>query len=243
MLEKEEIRYYYYTKFLQSYLYDEEIYEKVRNGFFDFYVLNEEFLMILINYIELYANNEGNSDLMVKDKFYFLIDYIRYKVNYQDDEIRKYYHNIFNELIIKLNLMDKSNSYLDWIINEYVLRTDSKLGNQISLKKFKMFESFVRESVGYDFLLLTFFVDDVDEKMFDESIELLANDKFCLASLNAVIKQCPKLLSETIFKRRVKKILEYNRKNIDIKSNRSLSEKLFVIRQNSKHYKNFKKLV
>ena len=135
MLEKEEIRYYYYTKFLQSYLYDEEIYEKVRNGFFDFYVLNEEFLMILINYIELYANNEGNSDLMVKDKFYFLIDYIRYKVNYQDDEIRKYYHNIFNELIIKLNLMDKSNSYLDWIINEYVLRTDSKLGNQISLKK------------------------------------------------------------------------------------------------------------
>ena len=139
--------------------------------------------------------------------------------------------------------MDKSNSYLDWIINEYVLRTDSKLGNQISLKKFKMFESFVRESVGYDFLLLTFFVDDVDEKMFDESIELLANDKFCLASLNAVIKQCPKLLSETIFKRRVKKILEYNRKNIDIKSNRSLSEKLFVIRQNSKHYKNFKKLV
>ena len=243
MLEKEEIRYYYYTKFLQSYLYDEEIYEKVRNGFFDFYVLNEEFLMILINYIELYANNEGNSDLIVKDKFYFLIDYIRYKVNYQDDEIRKYYHNIFNELIIKLNLMDKSNSYLDWIINEYVLRTDSKLGNQISLKKFKMFESFVRESVGYDFLLLTFFVDDVDEKMFDESIELLANDKFCLASLNAVIKQCPKLLSETIFKRRVKKILEYNRKNIDIKSNRSLSEKLFVIRQNSKHYKNFKKLV
>ena len=135
--------------------------------------------------------------------------------------------------------MSSDTSNYEWVFHEITIRTDVKLGRQISYKKYKKYEEFVRKSLGYDFILLTYLSDEVDEETFDNSIESLANDEFFFASLNVIIKQCPELLQFPIFKTRVKKVIDYNRKHTDIFRDEPLETKIFIIKQNNKHYKRF----
>lgn len=240
MFDNETVRTYYYTKFLQSCLYDDDIYKGARNGSYDFYIFNSDFLAILINYIAIYVDTDyAYSDLDVKDRLYTLINYIRNNAVYQDDDTKKYYCDIFNDLVLKLNQMSSDSSNYEWVFHEITIRTDVKLGRQISYKKYKKYEEFVRRSLGYDFILLTYLSDEVDEETFDNSIESLANDEFFFASLNVIIKQCPELLQFPIFKTRVKKVIDYNRKHMDIFRDEPLETKIFIIKQNNKHYKRF----
>lgn len=240
MFEKEELKIYLYTKFLQSYLYDNEICAAVERGDYDSYVFDSSFLCVLINYIMIYANNTY-ADLDIKNNIYTLINYIRFKNHYPDADTKKYFYNIFNDLILKLNTMSNEKSKEIWVVGEFIIRKDIKPNKQISYEEYKEYEKFVKISIAYDFILLTYLSDKVDEKKFDDNIEAMANDEFFFASLNAIIKQCPELLRFPIFKRRVKKVIDYNRKHMNILRDDSLENKIFVIKQNNKYYKNLKK--
>lgn len=239
MFDNDKIKTYYYTKFLQSYLYNDNIYEAVFNSNFDNYIFDEDFLNIAFNYIEVYTEI-NYADLSVKEKLYNLISYIRNKADYDDEKTQKFYYDIYNTLILKLNRMDNNSLVEFLILNEIAMRTKIKFDNEISYHRFKQYEEFVRRSIGYDFILLTYLSDETSEETFDNNIESLVNDEFYFASLNALIEQCPELLKEITFRKRVKKVLEYNRKNIDLWSSKSIKKKIFIIKQNNKHYKKFK---
>ena len=62
MLENDEIRSYYYAKFLQCCLYDDDIYSNARKGNYDFYIFNSDFLAILINYVAIYVDMDYAND-------------------------------------------------------------------------------------------------------------------------------------------------------------------------------------
>lgn len=239
MFDNDKIRSYYYTKFLQSYLYNDNIYKAVFNGDFDNYIFDEDFLNIAFNYIEVYTEI-NYADLNVKEKLYDLISYVRNKADYDNQKTKKFYYDIYNTLILKLNQMDDNSLVEFLILNEMFIRTKIKFGRKISYHRFKHYEEFVRRSIGYDYILLTYLSDEISEEDFDANIETLVNDEFYFASLNALIEQCPELLKETTFRKRVKKVLECNRKSIDIFHSKSIKNKLFIIKQNNKHYKNFK---
>ena len=137
MFENEELKDYYYIKFLQSYLYDDDIYNNALDGGYNYYIFNEDFVAILTYYVEKYTNPKYICfDIEIKDRLYNLINYIRYNVNYYDDEVKKYYCDVFNNLIIKLNQMQQQSSY-GLILHELIIRTGIKLGDKISYNKYK----------------------------------------------------------------------------------------------------------
>ncbi len=240
VFENEDIRNYYFIKFLQSYLYDEDIYQNTKKGYYDIYIYNNDFLAILIDFIEVYLDSEYvYCDLKIKYKLYDLINCIKYESNYADEDTKKYYYEIFNDLLIRLNKMDNDISNYAWVLHEISIRKDIKLFKPMSYHRYKKYEDFVRQSLGYDFILLIYLSDEVDEKTFDDSIETLANDEFFFASLNAIVKQCPKILKYPCFKERVKKVIAYNKVNSNLFRDDTLENKIFIIKQNRKYLKNF----
>ena len=240
VFENEDIRNYYFIKFLQSYLYDDEIYQNAKKGYYDIYIYNNDFLAILINFIEVYLDSEyAYSDLSIKPKLYEIINYIRHNANYADEDTKKYYYDVFNDFLLRLNQMDNNITNYEWVLYEISIRVDIKLPKQITLNRYEKYENFVRQSLGYDFILLTYLSDEVDEKTFDDSIESLANDEFFFASLNVIVKQCPEVLAYPCFKERVKKVIAYNKANLNLFRDDALENKIFIIRQNRKYLKNF----
>ena len=241
MFENKTIIEYYYTKFLFSYLYDDEIFNNAKKSIYDFYIFNDDFLSILVSFIEMYVSRQyAYSDLSIRKRLYELISYIKYNAEYDDENVKKYYNEIFYNMIIKLNRYKESQDNYSWIIKEYQIRKDTKIGSKITLEEYEKIEKFVKKSLGYDFILLTYLSDEVDDKTFEGTLESLSNDEFCFASLNIIIKQCPEFLDIPLFNERVKKLIKYNRKNFKSLKDESLKNKVYIIRQNIKYSIKFK---
>ena len=241
MLKNEETKVYYYSKLLQSYLYNDEIYKNINQGCFDAYVFDLYFIALLIDYVETYTSLDSPyRDLTIKTRLYNLINHIRMDAKYSNMEIKKYYYDIFNDLIIKLNQTDEETNIEEWILTELVVRTEIKLKRIISYDKYYEYEDFVKRSLGYDFIFLTYLSDEINDDMFNESIELLANDEFYFASLNDLLLNCPILLSNATFTKRTKKVLEYNLNHID--NSNPLKIRTFIKKQINKHIKNLKNI-
>ena len=237
MLKNDEFKIFYYSKLLQSYLYNDEIYKKVNQGCYDLYIFDQYFIAILINFINDYILIDcPYQDLDVKPKLSELVNYIRINADYKDKDTKIKYYEIFNNLIVNLNKLNYEVTYIeDWILSELIARTEIKLKQTISYDQYYKYEEFVKKSLGYDFIYLTYLSDEIDEIAFNDNIELLANDEFYFASLNDFILNCPILLNNTTFLNRVKKILEYNHHHIE--RTNSLKTRKFIKKQIKKHIK------
>ena len=179
MLKNEETKVYYYSKLLQSYLYNDEIYKNINQGCFDAYVFDLYFIALLIDYVETYTSLDSPyRDLTIKTRLYNLINHIRMDAKYSNMEIKKYYYDIFNDLIIKLNQTDEETNIEEWILTELVVRTEIKLKRTISYDKYYEYEDFVKRSLGYDFIFLTYLSDEINDDMFNAS-----NWSFTIASV------------------------------------------------------------
>ena len=228
----EEFNEYFYSKFYQCLLYDEEIYNYSLKGKYDFYIFNSTFFEVFINLshhlIKLDVVEES-----IKDKIHSLISYIRNKAIYDDSETKKYYYDLFNKLIISLNI-NKFNDGEEFYLHEIAKRFNC-IGKKINSNDFENKKEFVKRSLGYDFIFLLYHTDEVDEETFDKSIYCLLNDEYYFASLNAILYEYPELLKNETFKRRVKKVIELNKKSSPLLLDKSFLYKIYILKNTRKY--------
>ncbi len=226
---------YFYDKFIQGILYNDLVYEDVRKGKYDFYIFNTDFILEFINLIEYYIEVKILNQYMI-DKIYTIISYIKNKATYEDENTKNYYNNIFNELILKLNIAKNTNEFLLYD-NELKKRFNSLEG----LFKFKRSNNelnrFIRESISFDFMFLIYHTDAIGEEDFGKEINELIHNEFYFASLNAILNEMPEIIQNKVFKNRVKKVIELNKKNKKMLSEKSVPNKVYILINNFKYSK------
>lgn len=228
----EKLSDYFYTKFFECILYDDEIYDNTLHGKYNFYVFDINFLAVFINILEHFINLNILEEKR-KYKIYSLMSYIRNNAIFDSIETKRYYCNIFNEFIIKLNTK-KIDGSEEFYLNEIAKRfsyNDKKLRRQTYEKK----KAFVEKSLGYDFLFLIYHLDEVDEETFESSVDSLLNDEYYFASLNAIIYEFPEILENETFKRRIKKIINLNKRNLPLLLEKKLPVKIYILKNNFKY--------
>ena len=223
---------YFYSKFYQCLMYDDEIRYQALHGDYDFYLFDQTFLEVFINLTYHFINLE-TIDETKKDILQLLISYIRDKAIFEDQETKKYFYDIFNDLIINLNIGCCEN------IEEFYLHEIAKrfncAGKKINFKEFENKKRFVMKSLGYDFLFLILHIDEIDEESFDKTLTEFINNEYYFASLNAILYEYPELLEIETFKRRVKKITQLNKKNLSSLLEKNLATKVYILKNNLKY--------
>lgn len=223
---------YFYTKFCQCLLYDDEIYHQALQGDYDFYLFNQQFLDIFIDLID-YLIEMKFIDEERKDRLYILISYIRDNAIYETIEAKKYFYEIFNDLIVNLNMECFDNSD-DYYYREIAKRFNCA-GKKISFKDFQNKKNFIKKSLGYDYIILILHLEEMDEETFDSALDDLLNSEYYFASLNAILYEHPKILENETFKRRVKKVIELNKKNLNLLLGKRLPAKVYILKNNLKY--------
>ncbi len=223
---------YFYTKFCQCLLYDDEIYHQSLQGDYDFYLFNQSFLDIFIDLID-YLIEMKFIDEERKDRLYILISYIRDNAIYETIEAKKYFYEIFNDLIVNLNMECFDNSD-DYYYREIAKRFNCA-GKKISFKDFQNKKNFIKKSLGYDYIILILHLEEMDEETFDSALDDLLNSEYYFASLNAILYEHPKILENETFKRRVKKVIELNKKNLNLLLGKRLPAKVYILKNNLKY--------
>lgn len=223
---------YFYTKFCQCLLYDDDIYHQALQGDYDFYLFNHSFLDIFIDLID-YLIEMKFIDEERKDRLYILISYIRDNAIYETIEAKKYFYEIFNDLIVNLNMECFDNSD-DYYYREIAKRFNCA-GKKISFKDFQNKKNFIKKSLGYDYIILILHLEEMDEETFDSALDDLLNSEYYFASLNAILYEHPKILENETFKRRVKKVIELNKKNLNLLLGKRLPAKVYILKNNLKY--------
>ena len=218
---------YFYTKFIQSLMYNDEIFLSALKGNFDYYIFSEEFLTILEDFM---ANLIAKNALDNKNRVYEIIAYVRKNAAFNDIDVKKRWYNFFNNLIVMLNQYPYSCS-----IGYYLFEYTKRCNKRINLQNFDQIKHLVQKSLGYDFLLLVINSDELDEETFDNSVEELINNEYYFASLNAILYEYPELLQNEIFRRRVKKVITLNKKNLSLLLKKDLPTKVYIIKNNFKY--------
>ena len=75
----------------------------------------------------------------------------------------------------------------------------------------------------------------MDEETFDSALDDIINNEYYFASLNAILYEYPKILENETFKRRVKKIIELNKKNLNLLLGKRLPTKVYILKNNFKY--------
>lgn len=223
---------YLYTKFCQCLLYDDEIYHQALQGDYDFYLFNHSFLDIFIDLTD-HLITKKIIDETRKNKLYTLISYIRDNAIYETTEAKKYFYEILNDLIVSLN-MEKFDNSDDYYCREIAKRFNCA-GKKISYKDFEDKKSFVKKSLGYDYIFLILHLEEMDEETFDSALDDIINNEYYFASLNAILYEHPKILENETFKRRVKKVIELNKKNLNLLLGKRLPTKVYILKNNFKY--------
>ena len=206
-----EIQKYFYLKFILYYLYNDEGYKKTLDGKYDFYIFDDAFLNVLSNLISFFSQN-NIFETKEKDKAYMLLSYLRDKSKFDNLEVKKCYYDFINDLIIQLNCQQKNGNDAFYII-EMLKRKFCK--KKMTIKEFQEKKKIVKKSLGYDFIFLIYHCDNIKEESFDNSIKsLLDNSEYYFASLNSIIDECPELLKDETFSRRVEKVLNLKKEQI-----------------------------
>lgn len=227
---------YFYDKLIQAFLYSDLVYEDVKKGKYDFYVLSTSFIAEFIYLIESYIDYKILDENLL-NKIYTMIAYIKENANFVDKETKSYYHEIFNELILEL-IQSKDTDTSIFFKNEQRKRLN---GLEIIVNFGKSSQEvidFLKESISFDFVFLIYHTEIVDEIEFEKEIDTLMLDEFYFASLNAILDECPEILKDEIFRRRVKKVIELNKKNIKSLRDKSIPDKVYILVNNFKYARN-----
>lgn len=227
---------YFYDKLIQAFLYSDLVYEDVKKGKYDCYILSTDFVAEFIYLIESYVDYQILDENSL-EKVYTIIAYIKEKANYVDAGAKSYYHEIFNELILSL-IRSKNNNVAIFFKNEKRKRLNG-LEKIVNFRKSSQeVIEFLKESISFDFVFLIYHTEIIDENEFEKELDSLMLDEFYFASLNAILYECPEILENEIFRKRVKKIIELNKKNIKSLADKSISNKVYILVNNIKYAKN-----
>lgn len=221
---------YYYMKFCQCLLCNKTLYDRLLKGDFDSYIFNNVFLEI---FFELITTFIDNNILKNKGWAYNIILYFRANGIYFDEISKLYYEQRFKELIIKLNgygYKENDNFYTTEIVKRF-----SYFDSKVNYRNFEQQKQFVERTLKFDFLILTYFTEIIDEQTFEDKINELVMNEYCFASLNAIISEYPEILKDETFKRRIKKLLDLNKKNLYLLQGKKITDKIYLLKNNLKY--------
>ena len=223
---------YFYSKFYQCLLYDDEICYQALHGKYDFYLFNQTFIEVFIELTYQLINLKTIDETRI-DALQYLISYIRHNAKFEDQETKKYFYDIFNDLIIKLNIGCFDN--IDDFYSHEIAKRFNCAGKKINLREFENRKKFVKKSLGYDYLFLVIHLETSSEELFNSLLDDILNNEYYFASLNAILYEYPELLEIETFKRRVKKIVEINKKNLPSLLEKKLATKIYILKNNFKY--------
>lgn len=236
-MSKEELNGYLYVKFIESYMYNDELYRKVKKGEYDSYIFNEDFIEILIDFVNDFCESEI-LDLRKRTEIYDLLLYIGQRAQFENLETKRYYIDKFNELIRKLNTLQDRN--VDSFYESQIGVRLNLAGKKITFEECERYKELVQESLGYDFIFLVNHTELVSQEDFDEQLESFVGDNYYFYSLNQLLYEKPELFNDEVFKSRLKKIIKFNRQNKFKILISDIEDKRFVLKQNSKFNRQLK---
>ena len=220
----DEYKSYLYLKLFLSIIHDDNMIDDINNKHYVNYIMDPDFVETF-NYLTIeFSKNNFLTD-EAKERIFRLISYFRFNVKYKDKEAKSYYYKMFNEMISALNCSNGENS------DEYYYLETIK---RYEIKSALRMEKFMQLS---DFYILEAFSDRLSDKTFKEEIHKLVNNKIFFLSLNAILCEYPDLLSQDIFKNRLKILLELNKGDKLLLSKNDLETKAFVLKNNFKYKK------
>lgn len=240
MTNDNDLNGYIQVKFIQFILHNDLVFEKIfKDHLFDNSILNPTFAIAFASYLKVFMEETKFINPRVKDKAYRIMAYIKENNNFTDD-IKHKINNLFNDIIIDLNVikdMDGEEYYLDEIAKRFDFRGNVTLDEE----EYEDYKSIVEESLGNDYIILSYHCDIIKENEFEESVPLFITDMYYFNSLNAILTEYPEILKNETFKKRVKKIVEANKKCEINKSNHTPLEKKFIQRNTNYFNKLLKK--
>lgn len=229
----DEYKSYLYLKLFLSIIHDDKMIDDINNKHYVNYIMDPDFVETF-NYLTIeFAKNNILTD-EAKERIFRLISYFRFNVKYKDKEAKSYYYKMFNEMISALNCSNGENSD-EYYYLETIKRYEIK--SALRMEKFMQLKDFVEYSISFDFYILEAFSDRLSDKTFKEEIHKLVNNKIFFLSLNAILCEYPDLLSQDIFKNRLKILLELNKGDKLLLSKNDLETKAFVLKNNFKYKK------
>lgn len=233
----DELIEYFNVKFILCFLYNDEMYQKVLDGNYDQQILNYGFLYFYKNMIENIISLKMLDDL-IKDRVYKVLHYIKDNLIACDTiENKNIYINLINELIVKLNTSESVNCN-----NFYINEITKRFGDRIIFTepKFEKLKNKIIDSLCYDYLFLFYHITQLDDETFEQLSKEMVMDEYYFASLNAILSEFPELFEIETFKKRVKRIIELNKRSKGKVLDKNLSEKIFILKNNRKFDKMLK---
>ena len=229
----DEYKSYLYLKLFLSIIHDDKMIDDIKNNYYVNYIMDPDFVETF-NYLTIEFAKDNILTDEAKERIFRLISYFRFNVEYEYKETKSYYYKMFNEMISALNCSNGENSD-EYYYLETIKRYEIK--SAIRMEKFMQLKNFVISSIGSDFNFLELFSDRLSDKTFKEEVHKLVNNKIFFLSLNAILCEYPDLLSQDIFKNRLKILLELNKGDKLLLSKNDLETKAFVLKNNFKYKK------
>lgn len=231
---------YIQVKFIQFVLHNDYIFEKIiKEHVYDNSILNINFAIEFVSYLKTFVAEAKFLTPKVKDKAYRIIEYIKENNNFTLEE-KSRINEIFNDAIIILNIakeIEDEEYYLCEIVKRFNITKDISIDED----EYENYKGIVEESMGNDYIILTYHSDLIKEKDFEEEIDLFKIDMYYFNSLNAILSEYPEILENETFRTRVKKIIDLNKKHEIKKSNHTSIEKKFIQRNTNNFHKLLKK--
>ena len=239
MTNENDLNNYIQFKYVQFLLHNDLAFSKIfENHSFDNSILNPNFAVAIASYLNVFIEEHRFLNPEVKDKAYRIIAYIKQNNNFKDD-IKYKINHLFNDTIINLNAtIDDDN--IDYYLDEIVKRFDFR--RNLSLDEYELYKSIVEQSLGNDYVILSYHCDIMKENEFEESVPMFVTDMFYFNSLNAILNEYPEILKNETFRRRVKKIVDENMRCKMNKSHHTQLEKKFIRRNTNYFNKMLKKI-
>ena len=232
---------YIQIKFIQFILHNDSVFKVIfKDHLFDDSILNIAFAVTFASYLKVFMEETKFLNSKVKDKAYRIIDYIKENNNFIDEEKHRINY-LFNDVIMSLNVIqdiDCEEYYLD----EIAKRFDFKKNVTLNEEEYEDYKSIVEESLGNDYIILSYHCELIKENDFEESVPLFTTDMYYFNSLNAILNEYPEILRNETFKRRVKKVIGLNKKSEINKSSHTQLEKKFIQRNTNYFNKLLKKV-
>lgn len=229
----DEYKSYLYLKLFLSIIHDDKMIDDIKNNYYVNYIMDPDFVETF-NYLTIEFAKDNILTDEAKERIFRLISYFRFNVEYEYKETKSYYYKMFNKMISALNCSNGENSD-EYYYLETIKRYEIK--SAIRMEKFMQLKNFVISSIGSDFNFLELFSDRLSDKTFKEEVHKLVNNKIFFLSLNAILCEYPDLLSQDIFKNRLKILLELNKGDKLLLSKNDLETKAFVLKNNFKYKK------
>ena len=229
----DEYKSYLYLKLFLSIIHDDNMIDDIKNNYYVNYIMDPDFVETF-NYLTIEFAKDNILTDEAKERIFRLISYFRFNVEYEYKETKSYYYKMFNKMISALNCSNGENSD-EYYYLETIKRYEIK--SAIRMEKFMQLKNFVISSIGSDFNFLELFSDRLSDKTFKEEVHKLVNNKIFFLSLNAILCEYPDLLSQDIFKNRLKILLELNKGDKLLLSKNDLETKAFVLKNNFKYKK------